>query len=297
MALAFNKKGPSMQLAELKRFAPAAKHTILSGLMQAWPEAEAAGITTPLRICHFLSQCFVESKGFTDLEEDLSYSAKRLCQVWPKRFPTIASAEPYARNPEALANKVYGGRMGNTEPGDGWRFRGKGPKQITGKDNHRECGEALGIDLVKDPDALFDPTIGARAAIWYWKQAGCNRFADRNDIRGVTEAINGGFNGLADRRAAFRKAVAIWGEGAVAEIGGKAVASSNTGKAAILGGGLSLAGIGSEAYEAAQLVESGRSISEAFGVSMLTLLLFGVVLGLLVYIFRDRLFMSKWEGL
>jgi len=123
-----------MQLAELKRFAPAAKHTMLSGLMQAWPYAEAAGIVTPARICHFLAQCFVESSGFTDAEEDLSYSAKRLTQVWPKRFPTIESAQPYARNPEALANKVYGGRMGNTESGDGWKYRG-GLKQLTGKDN------------------------------------------------------------------------------------------------------------------------------------------------------------------
>lgn len=113
-----------MQLAELKRFAPAAKHTMLSGLMQAWPQAEAAGMVTPARICHFLAQCFVESRGFTDVEEDLSYSAKRLVQVWPKRFPTIESAAPYAHNPEALANKVYGGRMGNTDPGDGWKFRG-----------------------------------------------------------------------------------------------------------------------------------------------------------------------------
>ncbi|MDK1386391.1 glycoside hydrolase family 19 protein [Sinorhizobium sp. 8-89] len=286
-----------MQLAELKRFAPAAKHTMLSGLMQAWPYAEEAGIMTPSRICHFLAQCFVESKGFTDAEEDLSYSARRLTQVWPKRFPTIESALPFERNPEALANKVYGGRMGNTAPGDGWRFRGRAIKQITGKDNYRACGRGLGLDLVKDPDALFDPVIGARAAIWYWTQAGCNRFADRNDIRGLTKAINGGFNGLADRRAAFRKAVEIWGNGEVAEIGGKGAASSNTGKAAILGGGLSLAGLGSQAYEVAQLVDSGQSISEAFGIPLITLMLFVAVLGLLGYIFRDRLFMSKWEGL
>lgn len=179
-----------MQIAELKRFAPAAKHTVVSGLVQAWPYAEQAEITTPARICHFVSQCFVESKGFTDVEEDLKYSAKRLTVVWPKRFPTLASAAPYANNPQALANKVYGGRMGNSGPDEGWKYRGRGIKQITGKDNYRACGRALGIDLMEDPDALFDPAIGARAAIWYWSQAGCNRFADKNDIRGVTKAIN-----------------------------------------------------------------------------------------------------------
>ncbi|MBZ7921672.1 glycoside hydrolase family 19 protein [Ensifer adhaerens] len=285
-----------MQLAELKRFAPAAKHTMLSGLMQAWPQAEAAGMVTPARICHFLAQCFVESRGFTDVEEDLSYSAKRLVQVWPKRFPTIESAAPYAHNPEALANKVYGGRMGNTDPGDGWKFRGRAIKQITGRANYKACGEAIGIDLEKDPDALFDPTIGARAAIWYWSQAGCNRFADQNDIRGLTKAINGGFNGLADRRAAFRKAVAIWGEDDVAETGRKTAATSNIGRASLAAGGLSLAGVGGQAYEVAQAVDSGRSIADAFGVSMFTLGLLIVIILLLIYIFRDRLFISKWEG-
>lgn len=286
-----------MDISEIKRFAPGARRDIVAGLMEAWDDAIAAGITTPLRICHFMAQIYVESKGLTDVDEDLNYTAKRLMQVWPKRFPSIAAAQPYANNPKALANKVYGGRMGNTGPNDGWLYRGKGPKQITGKDNHRNCGRALGIDLVKNPDKLLDPEIGARAAIWFWRSNNCNRFADANDIRGLTRAINGGYNGLADRRAAFRRAVAIWGEDEVSDIGAKGAASSNTGKAALFGGGLSLAGLGSQAYEVANVVDSGRSISDAIGIPLITIALFLVVLGLLIYIFRDRLFISKFEGL
>jgi hypothetical protein len=106
---------------------------------------------------------------------------------------------------------------------------------------------------------LFGPAIGANAAMWYWDQAGCNRHADKNDIRAVTKAVNGGYNGLADRRAAFRKAVDIWGSEQVSEIGAKGPATSNIGRA-------SLAGIGSQAYEVSSLVSSGRDISDAFGV-------------------------------
>ena len=286
-----------MQLAELKEFAPAAKPALLEGLMTAWSFAEAKGINTPNRICHFMAQCFVESGGFRVVEENLNYSAKRLVQVWPKRFPTIQAATPYANNPRALANKVYGGRMGNDGSNDGWLYRGRAIKQITGKDNYRACGRALGLDLVKNPDLLFDPAIGAKAAIWYWDQAGCNRHADKNDIRAVTKAVNGGYNGLADRRAAFRKAVDIWGKEQVSEIGSKGPATSNIGKASLVGGGLSLAGIGSQAYEVSSLVSSGRDISDAFGIPLITLILFVAVLGLLVYIFRDRIFISRFEGL
>jgi putative chitinase len=286
-----------MQIAELKEFAPGANAPLLAGIMQAWSMAENAGINTPLRICHFMAQCYVESGGFRITQENLNYSAKRLVQVWPNRFKSVKDAEPYANNPQALANKVYGGRMGNTGPNDGWLYRGRGIKQITGKDNYRECGRYLGIDLLKDPDKLLDPFIGAKAAVWYWNRANCNAPADRNDIRGVTKAVNGGYNGLADRRAAFRKAVEIWGDDTVSEIGAKGAANSNTGRAALLGGGLSIAGLSSQAYEVSSLVSSGRDISDAFGIPLLTLALFVIVLGLLVYIFRDRLFISRHEGL
>ncbi|MBT1154389.1 glycoside hydrolase family 19 protein [Aminobacter anthyllidis] len=284
-------------LDELKAFAPGGRPALIKAIADAQPEMERAGINTPLRICHFMAQMFVESGGLRVTEENLNYSAKRLCAVWPKRFPTLKSAEPYAMNPRALANKVYGGRMGNVGPDDGWRFRGRGPKQVTGKDNYRAIGKVLGLDLVKEPDLLLEALIGVRAAISFWKMNGCNAPADKNDIRGVTLKVNGGYNGLADRRAAFRKAVQIWGDDSVSEIGSKTAARSNIGRASLLAGGLSTAGIGNQIYEVSSAVESGRSLMDALGVNFLTLILLAAVLGLVVYIFRDRLFISKHEGL
>lgn len=267
-------KGIPMNIGELKRFAPGAKQSILAGLAKDWDDLAAAGINTPLRICHFMSQIAHESAGL--------------------------------RTPMEYASGVaYEGRkdLGNTQKGDGVRFKGHGLIQTTGRANHRAFTDwakgRYGIcpDFEKEPEKLAAMPWALRSAIWYWTTRDLNRFADKNDIRAITRKINGGYNGLADRRAWFRKAVAIWGEGEVAEIGGKGAASSNTGRAALLGGGLSVAGLGSQAYEVAQLVDSGRSISDAFGIPLITLVLFFAVLGLLVYIFRDRLFISKFEGL
>lgn len=285
-------------VAEIREFAPGADEGLVNAILEEWSFAEMnGGITTPNRVCHFMAQISVESAGLRVTEENLRYSAKRLTQVWPKRFPNIAATTGYAYNPEALANKTYGGRMGNTEPGDGWKFRGRGPKQITGRDNYRRIGRALGVDLEKEPDLLLDPVWGFRAAVIYWRDANCNRYADRNDIRGVTKAVNGGYNGLADRRAAFRKAVRIWGDEQVAEIGGKGPASSNIGRASLLGGGVTTAAVASEVYEAAQIAEHGRTIWDALGDNALTIAAFVIIGCLLVYIFRDRLFQARHEGL
>lgn len=171
-------------LNKLKAFAPGGKPALLKAIADAWPEMEAAGINTPLRICHFMAQISVESGGLRIVEENLRYSASRLCAVWPKRFPTLNAAEPYANNPQALANKVYGGRMGNEKAGDGWRYRGRGPKQITGRDNYRAIGREMGLDLEGDPDLLLEPKNGVLAAIAFWDMNDCNTPADRNDIRG-----------------------------------------------------------------------------------------------------------------
>ena len=161
-------------------------------------------IDTPLRIAHWMAQFGVESKGFTDFDEDLSYSAERMCEVWPGRFPTLASALPYARNPEALANKTYGGRMGNTQPGDGWRYRGR--PALTGRDNYTACAARTGLDLVNNPDLASDPVNFVLIGCDYWGQHGINPFADADDIVTITERINGARIGLADRRAALAKA-------------------------------------------------------------------------------------------
>lgn len=146
----------------------------------------------------FLGQILHESGLLERIEEGLSYSADRLCVVWPSRFPSLASAAPYARNPEALANRVYGGRMGNTEPGDGYKFRGRGVLQVTGRANYEVVGKAIGIDLVEDPDQLAEPTIALRASIAWWE----GHIPDGivGNVLLETKRVNGGTTGLADRQ-------------------------------------------------------------------------------------------------
>ena len=192
-------------------FAPRA----LPGMREALNRAALAyGVTTPLRVCHWLGQMFVESQGFTVLEENLSYSARRLMQVWPRRFPTLEAAQPYAQNPRALANKTYGGRMGNTGPDDGWRYRGRGPKQLTGHDNYAWAEGVTGHTIVANPDLVkTDLQVGADVAGAYFRDKGCAGYADRDDIAGLTEAINGGLIGLAERTTATNRAKRIWGVG------------------------------------------------------------------------------------
>lgn len=145
----------------------------------------------------FLGQVIHESMGLTRMVENLDYSAERLVQVWPTRFPTVADARPYARNPEALANRVYGGRLGNTEPGDGWRFRGRAPLQITGRANYIIVGDLVGQDLTVVPELLEQPRYALEACIAWWE----DRVPDSivGDPEKVTRRVNGGILGLAER--------------------------------------------------------------------------------------------------
>jgi putative chitinase len=169
------------------------------------------GINTPLQIAHWLAQLAVESAGFTRLEENLNYSAERLAVVWPRRFPDAQAATPFAHNPQALAERVYGGRMGNNELGDGWRYRGRGDIMNTGRANYAQTGAGIGLDLLTDPDQLATPEVAARAAGWFWENAGLNALADANDIVGITRVVNGGTTGLADRQAQLSRARDIFG--------------------------------------------------------------------------------------
>jgi putative chitinase len=145
----------------------------------------------------FLGQILHESAGLTQFTENLQYSAERLCAVWPKRFPTLQEARPYAYNPEALANRVYGGRMGNVALGDGWKYRGRTPIQLTGKDGYRHVGDLMGVDLVSNPEQLSQPDNALQAAIHWWE----DRIPDSmiGDPEKVTERVNGGLIGLVDR--------------------------------------------------------------------------------------------------
>lgn len=157
----------------------------------------------PVRLNFFLAQIGHESAGLTALEENLDYSAVRLTQVWPKRFPTVALARPFARNPARLADRVYAGRMGNGDEGsgDGWQFRGRGYIQLTGRDAYRAVGELTGLDLEGEPDlaAAAETALAVAGGFWAWK--GLNAVCDTGDFARLTRRVNGGTHGMADRLA------------------------------------------------------------------------------------------------
>ena len=162
---------------------------------------EKYDISTPKRQAYFIGQCMHESGGFKQLKENLNYSARGLMATWPSRFPDIDTAEKFERNPEKIANKVYAGRMGNTEDGDGAKYIGRGLIQLTGKENYANCGNAIGVDLVANPDLLSTPKYAALSAGWFWNRKGLNALADADDIDTITKRINGGLIGIADRKA------------------------------------------------------------------------------------------------
>jgi putative chitinase len=166
-------------------------------------------INTPKRQACFIGQCMHESGGFKFLKENLNYSAKALMATWPSRFPDMDMAEKYERQPEKIANKVYSGRMGNTEDGDGAKFIGRGLIQLTGKDNYKAFGEAIGEDLVANPQLVEQPRYAALSAGWFWNKRGLNALADAMDITTLTVRINGGKIGIEDRIAKINKALDI----------------------------------------------------------------------------------------
>jgi putative chitinase len=172
----------------------------------AWISALAkplltAGITTPRRVAAFLGQCSVESAGLRELEENLSYSAARLCEVWPNRFPSAAAAEACAMDPEALANRVYANRMGNGDEasGDGWRFRGRGLIQITGRTTYAHFAQATNMTLDQAVDQADTQAGAASSAAWFWTAHELNTLADTWSIDLLTRKINGGADGAAER--------------------------------------------------------------------------------------------------
>ena len=153
--------------------------------------------------------------------KSLNYTTTaRLREVWPSRFPDDASARPYVRNEEKLAEKVYGGRLGNVQPGDGYRYRGRGFVQITGREAYREMGRKLQLPLESDPDLALDPAAAVKIACQTWAdkalagERGMNELADANKLEALTYRINGGYTNIEDRRTEFRNAWAIWGRGA-----------------------------------------------------------------------------------
>lgn len=195
----------------LAAFAPQAHADIVAALVAGDALLAQASITAPLRLPHFMAQIAHETGGFTIYTENLNYSAIRLTQVWPSHFPTFDAATPYAHNPEALANFIYADanrsapyRLGNTQPGDGWRYRGRGLIQTTGRDGYRRVSHEL------DPDALNDPAVGLVAAIDEFVRTGCLQLADADDLVSVRRRINGGIIGLDDSREWLSKAKLIF---------------------------------------------------------------------------------------
>jgi putative chitinase len=166
-------------------------------------------INTPKRQACFIGQCMHESGGFKFLRENLNYSAKALMATWPSRFPDADTAEKFARQPEKIANRVYSGRMGNTEDGDGAKFIGRGLIQLTGKDNYRAFGEAIGEDLVSNPQLVEQPRYAALSAGWFWNKRNLNALADVMDIETMSRRINGGTIGMADRIAKINKVLDV----------------------------------------------------------------------------------------
>ena len=177
--------------------------SLLSALEEVLPRYE---IDTPERLSAFLAQCAHESGDFTVLEENLNYSAKGLAATWPKRFPSEAAAAPYNRNPEAIANKVYADRMGNgpESSGDGWKHRGRGAIQLTGKSNYQAFANDLGFQSIDDAILYLQTLQGAiESAAWFWWKNNLNPIADNGDMKTLTHKINGGELGLAERVAHF----------------------------------------------------------------------------------------------
>ena len=186
-------------------------------------------ITGSKRIAAFVAQVGHESGHLTRLVENFNYSADGLANTWPSRFAEPDGKGGYIkvqvagkvrskpnilalsvnRKPEQIANFAYSNRMGNTAPGDGWKYRGRGLIQITGKNNYRACGEALGLDLMAHPELLEKPQHACMSAAWFWATNGLNTLADAGKFDDITRRINGGQTGAADRQALYARALKV----------------------------------------------------------------------------------------
>ncbi len=208
----------SKTMDAVNRLAGNARDNYLEAIRKGDRLFEAHGITTPLRMSHFLAQALHETGGFTILRENMNYSAPRLVEIFGVHHHSAAvtavEAENLARHPEKIAERVYGlgnrrkaRELGNTEPGDGFRYRGNGVLQTTGRTNHRRMGAACGVDFEGKPGLVIVPEHALKPALHEWTENNLNHSADKNDIRTITRRINGGLIGFADREAWFNK---VW---------------------------------------------------------------------------------------
>jgi putative chitinase len=203
-------------VAVVAQLAPQAKNNYLQAIREGGPLFEEHGITTPLRMSHFMAQAMTETGGFKVLRESMSYSVPRMLQIFGvgnhSAKITAAEAPSLAHNERALSERVYGlgnprkaRELGNTQPGDGFLFRGNGVLQTTGRGAHKRMGQAFGLDFEANPDLVTAPEHALKPALKEWSDNNLNRFADQNDIRTITKRINGGLNGFEDRKAFFAR--------------------------------------------------------------------------------------------
>jgi putative chitinase len=199
-----------LTLEQIKYLCPNNKspEALLSALNKILPKYS---IDTPERVSSFLSQTIHESAQYTRLVENLNYSAQGLMKTWKKRFPTPVTATPYHRKPEKIANRVYADRMGNGSEasGDGWKYRGRGCIQLTGKENYTKFAKFMGKSL--DETVAYCETLeGAiESGCWFWSINNLNTYADKKDVKGLTKAINGGDIGLTEREELYEVAIQV----------------------------------------------------------------------------------------
>jgi putative chitinase len=175
------------------------------------------------RLAHFFSQVLHESGGMRFDMENLNYSVKALRAVFSKYFPTLELAQDYAKKPEKIANRVYAKRMGNGSEasGDGWKYRGRGLIQLTGKSNYKAFAKWIGDDRIIDDPDLVATEYAVQSAVFYWDKNKLNQIADKNDVVRMTKKVNGGTNGLAHRTELFNKANGLL---AMLELGSNGIA-------------------------------------------------------------------------
>jgi putative chitinase len=197
----------------LKKFAPRTKDAeVHAAALEA--ARRKSTVTSARRLCHFMGQVFVETAGLTTLEENLNYrNPERLDFVFGAVKGLEDAKALIKLGPEAIANRVYAGRLGNGNEasGVGWRFRGSGYKQLTGRKNFRDIGAKIGMDLENNPDLVRQPVQAARVAFAYWDACDCSTLADKGDVEGITQKVNGPMKlGLPERRDATLRAMRIW---------------------------------------------------------------------------------------
>jgi putative chitinase len=170
-------------------------------------------INTPRRVAAFIAQCAHESGNFKFLKENLNYKAASLMKVWPRYFPTMEIAQQYAGKQEMIANRAYGGRMGNgpEATGDGWRFCGRGLIQLTGRNNYQAFADSIETNINDIPAYLQTFEGAVQSACWFWENNNLNQWADSGDILTLTKRINGGTLGLADRQKHYQHALHVLG--------------------------------------------------------------------------------------